>query len=47
MSKAFQLFMIMWLSFSTDNDDDLYGVLSSIRRMEECKKITLDKSFEV
>lgn len=31
--------LILWLSFSVKKNDDLYGTLMSIRRMNECKKI--------
>ena len=31
--------LIVWLSFSQKADDDLFGVLTSIRRFNECKKI--------
>lgn len=31
--------LIFWLSFSQKADDDLFGVLTSIRRFNECKKV--------
>jgi hypothetical protein len=31
--------LILWLSFSQKADDDLFGVLTSIRRFNECKRI--------
>jgi len=34
-----RLVLIIWLSFSQSSEDDLYGVLSSIRRMKECRVI--------
>jgi hypothetical protein len=34
-----RLFLILWLAFAVKNDDDLYGTLSSMRRMAECKKV--------
>jgi len=37
--------LVVWLAFSVDNDDDLYGVLSSIRRLNECKIIYKEGSL--
>jgi len=34
-----RIVLILWLAFSVDNQDDYYGVMSSIRRLNECKKI--------
>jgi hypothetical protein len=34
-----RMMLIIWLAMSVDGEDDLYGVLSSIRRLQECKKL--------
>jgi hypothetical protein len=37
-----RVILVMWLAFSTDNQDDYYGVLSSIRRYYECWRLVDD-----
>jgi hypothetical protein len=34
-----RVMLIIWLSFSQKADDDLFGVLTSIRRFNECKRL--------
>jgi len=34
-----RLTLILWLAFAVKNDDDLYGTLSSMRKMAECRKV--------
>ena len=31
--------LIVWLAFSVDKNDDLYGTLLSMRRLLECRKL--------
>ena len=34
-----RILLIMWLSFAQKADDDLFGVLTSIRRFNECRRV--------
>ena len=34
-----RVLLVIWLAFSVKKDDDLYGTLMSIRRMQECRKV--------
>jgi hypothetical protein len=34
-----RVLLIIWLAWLVEKDDDLYGTLMSIRRMQECKKL--------
>jgi hypothetical protein len=34
-----RILLILWLGFAQKADDDLFGVLTSIRRFDECKRI--------
>ena len=34
-----RILLILWLAFAVKQDDDLYGTLMSIRRLNECKKV--------
>jgi len=34
-----RILLILWLSLAQKADDDLYGVLTSIRRFNECRRV--------
>jgi|SaaInlV_125m_DNA_1040241.scaffolds.fasta_scaffold87833_2 hypothetical protein len=38
-----RIMLIFWLSFSQKADDELFGVLTSIRRFNECRRLVKDK----
>ncbi len=41
--KMIWVFMMCWLQGTIDNDDNLWGVLWSLRRIESQKIIIMDK----
>jgi len=41
-----RIMLIFWLSFSQKADDELFGVLTSIRRFNECRRLVKDVTKE-
>ena len=38
--------LIIWLAFAVKQDDDLYGTLLSMRRLQECRKVVKRKVLD-